>query len=64
MLSVPLKIIEEKLADRGFVRTHRSYLVNIRKIDSVNPKSVSVADEEIPLSESYKPELMSRLNHL
>lgn len=64
VLSVPLKIIEEKLADKGFIRTHRSYLVNIKKIESVNPKSVLVASEEIPLSDGYKTDLMSRLNLL
>lgn len=64
VLSVPLKIIEEKLAGKGFIRTHRSYLVNIKKIESVNPKSVSVASEEIPLSDGYKTDLMSRLNLL
>lgn len=64
VLSVPLKIIEEKLADKGFIRTHRSYLVNLKKIESVNPKSVWVASEEIPLSDGYKTELMSRLNLL
>lgn len=64
VLSVPLKIIEEKLADKGFMRIHRSYLVNIRKIESVGPKSVNVASEEIPLSDGYKTDLMSKLNLL
>jgi len=64
VLSVPLKIVEEKLGGQGFIRTHRSYLVNIKKIEAVNPKSVFIKGKEIPLSESYKNDLMSRLNLL
>lgn len=64
VLPVPLKTFEEKLAGRGFIRTHRSYLVNIKKIELVTPKSVYIGEEEIPLSESYKNDLISKLNLL
>lgn len=64
VLPVPLKTFEEKLAGKGFIRTHRSYLVNIQKIELVTPKSVYIGEEEIPLSESYKSDLLSKLNLL
>lgn len=62
ILSQTLKLVEQKLKDHGFLRVHRSHLVNLKHISQIQPKSVFINDQEIPLSESYKSELMERIS--
>lgn len=59
-----LKSIEEKLSALNFFRTHRSFLVNVDKIESVLPRAVLVYGKEIPLSENLRSQLTSRLRLL
>lgn len=37
MSTMPLKIIQERLENAGFLRTHKSYLVNISKVREIIP---------------------------
>lgn len=46
-----------------FLQTHRSFIVNFRKIDAVKTSTISVCSFTIPLTNSYKPELMDFLNN-
>ncbi|MGV3609891.1 MAG: LytR/AlgR family response regulator transcription factor [Fluviicola sp.] len=64
LLSQTLKSIEEKLVPNGFMRIHRSYIVNIREIDEIRAKNVRLKDTELPLSESYRPDLLERIQLL
>ncbi|MBK8506645.1 MAG: response regulator transcription factor [Saprospiraceae bacterium] len=48
-----LKDLARKLPDY-FQRIHRSYIVNITKIDSIEVGSLKVAQQEIPISHSYE----------
>ena len=59
-----LKKIEEKLSSFNFIRIHRSYLINLLKIDEVNDKYVVVSKKTIPLSKSFKIGLLDRLQIL
>jgi len=45
----------------SFVRCHRSYVINVERINYIEGNHVVVAEEKIPISEGYKQELMSRL---
>lgn len=49
-----LKALEEKLVPPAFVRTHKSYLVSVKKITTVKRDLVCIGDTEIPISVSYK----------
>ncbi len=49
-----MKAIEEKLPAAGFVRTHKSYLVAVRKITAIKREIVCIGGIEIPIGESYK----------
>jgi DNA-binding LytR/AlgR family response regulator len=44
-----MKAIEEKLVAPGFIRVHRSYMVNLRKINYIHRSYVKVGDKEIPI---------------
>lgn len=59
-----LKKIEEKLPDSLFLKVHRSYIINIKKIIDIEDSSVLIARDVVPISRSNRPELMKRLNLL
>jgi DNA-binding LytR/AlgR family response regulator len=59
-----LKKIEEKLPDSLFLKIHRSYIINIKKIIDIEDNSVLVKKDVIPVSRSKRPELMKRLDLL
>ncbi len=59
-----LKKIEDKLPDSLFLKVHRSYIINIKKIIDIEDNSVLIAKDVIPISRSNRPELMKRLNLL
>ena len=47
-----------------FFRLHKSYVVNLHMVESVQPTVVTVAGEEVPLGKMYRDELMGLLNTL
>lgn len=58
-----LKSFENKLPQEKFIRVHRSYLVSLDKINSVERNTVMIANQPIPISEGYRDrfyELISR----
>ncbi len=59
-----LKKIEEKLPDSLFLKIHRSYVINIKRIIDIEDNSVLIERDVIPISRSNRPELMKRLNLL
>lgn len=59
-----LKKIEEKLPDDLFLKVHRSYIINFKKIIDIEDNSVLIEKDVIPVSRSNRPELMKRLNLL
>lgn len=52
---------EELLLPHGFLRCHRSYLVNEQHIDKFNHQQLLVEEEEIPLGKKYVDALSQRL---
>ncbi|MDN3582287.1 LytR/AlgR family response regulator transcription factor [Mucilaginibacter flavus] len=50
---MPLKKVLEKLPADKFQRIHRSYIVPISKIRSIQNRKVKLTDIELPVSESY-----------
>jgi DNA-binding LytR/AlgR family response regulator len=59
-----LKKIEDKLPKDLFLKVHRSYIINTKKIIDIEDNSVLIAKDVIPVSRSNRPELMKRLNLL
>lgn len=49
-----LKNLEEKLPAHRFMRIHRSYIVNLERIESITRTSVQIGDVTIPVSDQYK----------
>tara|TARA_B100000787_G_scaffold170248_1_gene165215 strand:- start:63426 stop:64124 length:699 start_codon:yes stop_codon:yes gene_type:complete len=59
-----LKKIEKKLPDLLFLKIHRSYIINLKKIIDIEDNSVLINKEILPISRSKKPVLMERLDLL
>ena len=64
LVSATLKSVEQKLNDPVFLRVHRSYLINIDKVDSLKDGYVHVAGQSIPVGKTHKDELMARIRTL
>jgi DNA-binding LytR/AlgR family response regulator len=58
-----LKDLQGKLP-HYFQRVHRSYIVNLNKIDSINNDVVEIGEDHIPISQSYEKELLTKINLL
>jgi two-component system LytT family response regulator len=50
---MPLKKVLEKLPEDKFQRIHRSYIIPVKKIISIQGRKVKLADIELPISDSY-----------
>ena len=62
VLVMTLKDLDEKLPNEHFMRIHRSFIINISQIDEVGGTYVVVAKKVIPLSKTYRDELLKRLH--
>lgn len=59
-----LKKIEDKLPKDLFLKVHRSFIINTKKIIDIEDNSVLIAKDVVPVSRANRPELMKRLNLL
>lgn len=64
VVSQTLKNIEEVLHAQGYCRIHKTYLVNLRKIDRIEQSVVFVNGSPLPIGKVYKKTLMERLTIL
>lgn len=63
-VSTTLGIIEERLKRFGFLRVHRSFIINISKIESIEEDHLNIGRQSIPLSRNNKQELLNRITQL
>jgi DNA-binding LytR/AlgR family response regulator len=56
MTLLSFKKLEEALPSRGFMRIHKSYLIALDKIDSIERNHVKIGGESLPIGESYRRE--------
>jgi len=59
-----LKNLEEKLSKTTFLKVHRSYIVNINKIDDIRGNIIYLQGNQIPIGKGHKEEVIRRLNIL
>lgn len=50
---ISLKSIEEKMPASKFVRVHRSFIIALDKIESIEKKRIKIGKSLIPISDSY-----------
>ena len=61
-----MKSIESQLPINKFKRVHRSYIVNVRKIDKIEDNTIFIKNDEgikgIPIGKAYKERFMKDIN--
>lgn len=57
-----MKTLEDNLPSNVFMRVHRSFIVNIAKVDMIDRGRIVVGDMFIPVSESYKDRFQDYLD--
>ncbi|MGI4834593.1 MAG: LytR/AlgR family response regulator transcription factor [Janthinobacterium lividum] len=64
IIYLTLKALGERLPFANFVRVHRSYIVNTRRIETIDDGLLKLMQYEIPVGKSYQEEFMRRLESL
>jgi len=59
-----LKAVEQRLPSSKFLRVHRSYMVAIDKIDTVQEGVLIVSGKPVPVADAYRAGLNRRMNVL
>jgi DNA-binding LytR/AlgR family response regulator len=57
-----LKLLESKLPANKFMRVHRSFIVNLEKIDTIERSRIVFGKEYIPVSDQYKDKFQEFLD--
>ena len=55
--------LESRLPQKEFIRTHRSFIVSVSKIDSFTNEYLEINKKQIPISRSYKKEVLEKLEN-
>jgi DNA-binding LytR/AlgR family response regulator len=63
-VSTTLGIIEERLIQFGFFRIHRSYIINLAKIETIEDDTVTIGRQALPLSRNNKQGLLNKITQL
>ena len=59
-----MKAFEKEVEEYSFLRIHKSYIVNLKKIKRFNSKFVEINNENLPLSRNKKKILIEALDNL
>lgn len=59
-----LKAVEERLPSNRFLRVHRSFLVALNKIDTIQDGVLIIAEKPVPVADAYRKSLNTRMNIL
>jgi len=62
MTLMSMKSIEERLNPDTFIRIHRSFIININKIESIEKSMAKIGKASIPISDSYKESVMNKIS--
>lgn len=49
-----IKSVEAKLPETNFIRVHRSFIINVSKIELIERNIITVNNSQIPIGESYR----------
>jgi two-component system LytT family response regulator len=56
-----MKSFENDLSKERFIRVHKSFIINIDKVDKFNSKFAEIGVTKIPLSRNKKEDLVKAL---
>ena len=56
-----LKNVEQNLNKNSFIRVHKSYIVSIPKIESIENNEIIIGSFRIPISRNYRDQVLDRV---
>ncbi|PJJ54838.1 LytR/AlgR family response regulator transcription factor [Hymenobacter chitinivorans] len=57
-----MKAVEEKFPTSIFVRAHRSFIVNLKRVQAIEDNTITIENKQIPIGQTYLREVLQRLN--
>lgn len=63
LTKMTMKALEAKVVPHGFMRVHKSFIVNLRKIESIKQLRIKIGTFDIPVSDTHAAELLEKLNY-
>lgn len=57
-----MKAAEERLPKNDFIRVHRSYIISVCKIDTLQDGGIMINGKFIPVADAYRKALNTRMN--
>ncbi len=64
IIYLTLKALSERLPFTHFVRVHRSYIVNVRRIEAIEDNMIKLGACEVPIGKSYQEDFTRHLRSL
>lgn len=58
-----MKTIEEKLPSNQFFRVHKSYIVSLKKMESIRNQKIKIGENYIPLSENFSESFLHAIGY-
>ena len=49
-----MKKMEESLPSKSFIRVHKSYIISLDKIESIERSRIQIGDKIIPIGDTYR----------
>ncbi len=56
-----LKALEKNLDNQCFVRVHKSYIISVSKIESIEGNEIFIQSHRIPISRNYKEQVIQQI---
>lgn len=57
-----IKNLEEKVNKQTFMKVHRSFIINITKVENIRENVLFINGQEIPVSKAHKADVIKRIN--
>lgn len=57
-----MRAVEEKFPATLFVRVHRSFIVNLKRVQTIEDNTIILDNKHIPIGQTYLREVFQRLN--
>ncbi|WP_296623202.1 LytTR family transcriptional regulator DNA-binding domain-containing protein [Marivirga sp.] len=61
LVVMSLKEMDEKLPSKHFLRTHRSYIINLSQIKEIAATHVVIGNKALPVTKAQREELLKRI---
>lgn len=58
-----MKKMEETLPNIQFIRVHKSYIISLDKIESIERSRISICGKTIPIGDTYRDEFFKRIGN-